>query len=472
MRPAGLRSVRAGEGPHLSADLITTRFHLIDKVKAECNCLPKGNLMSNVVYLHGQPAPIVRLLRVAEHRRLEQLLAADKLPYDRFVVEAGSFKTQTEFLKAAKEKGHELVLDTNVAELCAVAKYSGHAKHAPWANPEGVLTEGQLKAGSNAAVISEIARFAVSNGFSRVLAPSRFVSGPLDPWFEIDLSNSAALRRALDSEGGKSIAIDLPLIVPTHALNDIAQRRQLVAKCRDLPIDSVWMRISGFGAHATAAGLRKYISAVQEFHGLNKPIVADGVGGFAALAIAAFGAACGISYGVAARERFDASNWYKPPKPDAGGGGSAYSVLLPGIDTLLKRDEAEAIINASGGRRLASCNDRSCCPHGFQDTIRDPKGHFLRQRAFRCDSLSLIPEPMRAQHFLDKDLKEADRRARLIAKLRISNEKLSGRLAENAGRLERMRDVLENLERTSAPASRSTSFANVSSKTLFREDKR
>ena len=40
--------------------------------------------MSNVIYLHGQPAPIARFLRVTEHRRLDQLLEADKLPYERF----------------------------------------------------------------------------------------------------------------------------------------------------------------------------------------------------------------------------------------------------------------------------------------------------------------------------------------------------------------------------------------------------
>lgn len=34
--------------------------------------------MSNAFYLHGQPANAARFLRVTEHRRLEQLLAADK----------------------------------------------------------------------------------------------------------------------------------------------------------------------------------------------------------------------------------------------------------------------------------------------------------------------------------------------------------------------------------------------------------
>lgn len=36
--------------------------------------------MSNVVYLHGQPQPVA-FLRTNEHRRLEGLLAAGRLPY-------------------------------------------------------------------------------------------------------------------------------------------------------------------------------------------------------------------------------------------------------------------------------------------------------------------------------------------------------------------------------------------------------
>jgi hypothetical protein len=114
--------------------------------------------MSNVVYLHGQPAPVVRFLRVSEHRRLEHLLAADRLPYDRFVIEAGSLKEQQDLLVALRQRGHDLVLDTNVAELSAIRKFAGHARNAPWANPDGILTETHLKPGSTEGIIGAIAR--------------------------------------------------------------------------------------------------------------------------------------------------------------------------------------------------------------------------------------------------------------------------------------------------------------------------
>lgn len=413
--------------------------------------------MTNVVYLYGQPTLIARFLRVSEHRRLDQFLAADKLPYDRFVIEAGYFNEQKDLVAGLRQKGHELVLDPNIAELSAAAKFAGHAKHAPWAISGKLLAEDDLRNAAGAAVVAKIARFAVANGFSRVLAPNHFIPNVSDTWLGIDLDNCIALRRALDAEGGKSIAIDFPLMISNGALNDGAQRRDLVAKLGSLPIDSLWSRISGFGADATAAGLRKYISATQDFHSLGKPIVADGVGGLSALAIVAFGAACGLSHGVAAKERFDASYWHKPPKP-GGGGGGGHSLLLPGIDRLLKREDAEAIINASGGRRLASCNDRRCCPQGFEDTIKDPKGHYLRQRAFQCDAISAVPETVRPKHFLDKDLTEADRKARQLVKLKLADEKLSSKLVENADRLDRMRDVLGKLEAISASLTRSAAL--------------
>jgi hypothetical protein len=428
--------------------------------------------MSNVVYLHSPPTPVARFLRVTEHRRLDQLLEADRLPYARFVVEAGYLNEQRVLLEALRQRGHELVLDTNVAKLSAVAKFAGHAKHAPWANPDGVLTEEHLKNDAGIEIMRAIARFAVANGFARVHAPNHFMSDTSDAWLAIDLENCAVLRRALDAEGGKEIAIDFPLMISNALLNDGAQRRDLIAKLGSLPADSIWTRVSGFGADATSAGLKKYITAVQDFHSLGKPIVADGVGGLPALAIVAFGAACGLSYGVAAKERVDAPDWYKPPKPGSGGGGGGYSFLFPGIDRLLKREDAVAIINAPGGRRLASCNNRACCALGFDDTIKDPKGHFLRQRALQCDVISAVPEPMRPKHFIDNDLTDADRRARLLAKLRLSDIKLSSRLGENAKRIDRMRDVLGSPEKTTASATRSPTFPSRNADSERSQDRR
>ena len=46
----------------------------------------------------------------------------------------------------------------------------------------------------------------------------------------------------------------------------------------------------GFRSSATSTVVRRYISAVADFHALKCPLVADNVGGLAGLAVAAFGA--------------------------------------------------------------------------------------------------------------------------------------------------------------------------------------
>src|SRR3954463_3332947 len=107
--------------------------------------------MPNIVYLHKQPESLAHFLRVGarNHRRLEQLLAAGQLPVSRFVVEAGAYEKQADLLNALSQTNNEIVLDTNVAELSVIGRFRGTASAAPWANPDGVLTELHFKTGSN-----------------------------------------------------------------------------------------------------------------------------------------------------------------------------------------------------------------------------------------------------------------------------------------------------------------------------------
>jgi hypothetical protein len=421
-------------------------------------------VMNKIIYLHGQPAPVAQFLRIGSsgHRRLEQFLAAGQLPYQRFIFDAGMFERQKDLIAALRQDGRELVLDTNVAELSVVGRYKGAAQGAPWANPDGILTEAHLRVGANEFdLLGKIARFAVQHGVRRVMAPAHLLSEATDRWLKSDIEACCAFRVTLDREGGRDVIIDYPLMVSNASLNDVVHRRAFVTALKSMPVDSVWLKVSGFGGDATAAGLRKYIAAAQDFHLLQKPIIAECVGGLSGLAILAFGAAGGIAHGLAEKERFDATDWHKPPKPlypDRKRGGNAFSVLLPGIDRLLKPDQAQILINASGGRRLLSCNDRRCCPRGFEDAIRDPKGHYLRQRAWQCEALSKVPEARRAQDFLDNTLAAADRTARQAAKLRVADEAVALIVRRNAERFDRLRVVLENLNETVANSSRSVAF--------------
>jgi hypothetical protein len=73
--------------------------------------------MANVLYLNGQPQPVVQFLRNGSsgHRHLEHLLAGGQLP-----VEAGAFGRQSGLIHALRQHDYEIVPDTNVAELSAI----------------------------------------------------------------------------------------------------------------------------------------------------------------------------------------------------------------------------------------------------------------------------------------------------------------------------------------------------------------
>jgi len=384
-----------------------------------------------------------------------------RLSAERLVLDASAFARQNDLIEALRGAGRELSLDTNVAELSSIGRFQGAAKTAPWAQPDGILTPLHILGNQNP-VLAQIARFAVSNKLDRLHAPTHFLAdGVRDPWFKVDLEACERLRYLLDIEGGKEIAIDYPLILTNAALNDAAERAALLSGLAGLPIQSVWLRTSGFGADATPIGIRKYIVALKDFQTLRIPVVSDGVGGMASLAIAAFGAASGLAHGVAEKERFDAAKWNKPPTEGRSGGGG-YSVLLSGIDRLLKKDEAELLMGAPHARRLFSCQNRACCPGGFEDTLKDAKGHYLRQRQIHCEALSIVPDQLKPQHFLEKTLTPAHRTARQASKLKINNERLGVALVKNALRLERMGDVLEDLKRIDEDATRAPAFQDIS----------
>jgi hypothetical protein len=404
-------------------------------------------MSENVVYLHGQPDPIAHYLRLgAFHRQVEKLLASGRMPVQRLVVEASAFAHQKDVVTQLAEAGRELILDTNAAELSAIGRCTGAAKAAPWAHPEGALRPEHFARGNSHDVVGMIARFAVEHRFDAVQAPTHLLDGSTDGWFAIDRETCLSLRQALDVAGGTRISIDYPLTIKNASLRDSAQRRAFVAGLSDMPFDNLWLRTSGFGADAGAPMLRRNIAAVMDFQRLGKPIVADGVGGLAALAIAAFGAAGGVCHGLGEKERFNAADWNKPPT--SGGGGREKRLLIPGLDRLLSVKQVNILMEAEGARRLLSCPDRDCCPNGLADTLKDPKSHYLRQRAKPLARLSYIAEARRVQDFLKNDLAPAARTAADAAKLNVTDQAVVEMLQRINERLERMGPVLSDLHKT------------------------
>ncbi len=261
------------------------------------------------------------------------------------------------------------------------------------------------------------------------------------------------LRRELDRLGGAGIAIDYQLITTNALLKDAQARDDLVADVDTMPIQNVWLRTSGFGATETGVGTRHFIEAVRGLHRMDRPLVADCVGGFAGLAALAFGAVGGISHGAGQKESFDANDWKALPSDKKG--GSSSRIYVPDLDRHFKEDHLSVILAARGGRSRFGCNDSSCCRDGIEDMVENPGAHFITQRARQLEDLSRVPETRRAEHFLLRHLDPAIRSARVGTRLDISEPRVKDTVEKAKARLIRLRDALADLQVNDASATRS-----------------
>jgi hypothetical protein len=410
--------------------------------------------------LRPQTPPIAGYLRVGHtgHRKLAELQASGRLPYRRFVFDAAHLQEQGELAKTLKSSGCEVVLDPNFAEMATRGRFgSSTIQSLPWSNLDRPWEPTDFGQRRNHDTAVSIAEFAVGARVSVVLAPSHLIETRNDPWRSTDLLLCEELRHELDHRGGADIAIDYQLITTMAQLKDESARRQFVANIRDLPIQNVWIRASGFGATATGAGTRHFIESLRDLHAIGRPLVADMAGGFAALGSAAFGAVGGISHGVGQKESFAANDWRTPP---TGGGGASARVYVHELDRYLKEEQLEAIFGAKGGRSRFACADTSCCPHGSEDMIENGHVHFLIQRHRQLDDLSSVPEDRRTGHFLLRHIDPAIRTARHAGTLKIQDERVRDVLAKAKKRLVRLRDALADLDaqETSETRSRSPAF--------------
>jgi hypothetical protein len=402
-----------------------------------------------------EPPRPAGFLRVGHngHRRLEQLLSAGNLPYDRFVFDATHVGQQLELLEALRAANREIVLETDFADSGEQGRLRPSIGRLPWANSERAWRPDDFGSHRNLDVARAIAEFAVKHQINVVLAPSHLVEDTRDPWIGIASRMCEKLREALDQAGGKSVSIDFPMITTSRILRDRKERENLTEGVERLPIDNIWLRTSGLGSDATGIGTRHFIEATRELHALGHPIVADFAGGFASVAALAFGAIGEICHGVAVHESFKASQWKRPPSNN--GGRLAQRIYIPDLDRHLTWSELGVIFAARRGRSLLACNDTGCCPHGPGGMKDNAHSHFITQRSRQLTDLASIPEARRENHFLSKYLAPATRRAREASRLNITEKTVKELIVKATTRLERLRDTLEDLQHTGNSATRS-----------------
>jgi hypothetical protein len=424
---------------------------------AGSNPLKDREMIATVYRLHPQPAPVAGFLRIGHtgQRRLEALHATGRFPYRRVVFDAAYLGAQVALLRLLKASGCEIVLDPNFAEMATAGRFRGAVGRLAWANSERPWAPADFGPGRNADVAKLVAEFAVRHGFDAVLTSSHLIETTADGWHALDVQLCERLRQELDRLGGHDIAIDYQILTTSALLKDERQRRELVHGIATLPIENVWLRVSGFGAAATGAATRHLIEVLRDLHQFGRPLVADCCGGFPGLAILALGAVGGISHGVGQRETFRASDWKSQP----GGGGNSRRVYVPDLDRHFTEDQLDAIFEARGGRSRFACNDTDCCPHGREDMFENPDAHFIGQRWRQLNDLARVPETRRAERFLLQHLDPATRSARYAARLKIRDEKVRDLVNAARARLERLRDALGDLHSQDGNATRSQTLA-------------
>ena len=405
--------------------------------------------------------PVAQFIRLGElqYQSLGTLLAQGRLPARRVVVDASKIRHQKELIKAFREAGAEVVLDTKAAELAAPQKCGGYAKGAPWAGlNDGKPLGPQFFAGGRADdIFGQVARCAVEYQCDVVLAPCHFIGDKLfGDWFDVDRQACLRLRQALDREGGAHIAIDYPLIVPHVQLNDPERRSAFSHGLQGLPFDNLWIRASGFGNDAGALTATRYMSALTGLHNIGRPIVADYLGGIVGEAAIAFGAVSGVAHGIGERERFETSGWEKPPrKPEDGFGGRAKRITLAGLNRSFTLSEFELLCSARGARQLLVGADRSRFPNGVQDMLKDPKGYVASEALRHVEELAGVPDLRRGQHFLEGRMTEVARTARRVkdlkppkdkaAEKKIDLDKLMKRLNDHSTKTDKLHSSFEHL---------------------------
>lgn len=406
--------------------------------------------MSKVVvqFPNGQQlrTPLSQFFRVGDsHLKFGEMHASGGLPASRVVFDAGRLKRQSSLVKELKAEGVEITIDTGAAELSSPARHQTFVRNATWLPEMPVLPLGP--ADFDDRLMERMADMAVAAGADRVLAPSHFLGDPrFDGWLHIDAASCTKLRRALDRLGGSHIRIDYPVIQSVQGLVDPKTRKALAETLSVLPVDAIWMRLSGLGKEPGPQKIRTLVRMLGGFHNIGKPVILDYCSGLNAEAAEAFGVASGSAGGILELDQFSAREWHKPPEepdPDAKF-GRRHIVQVPGLGRGFYAHEFELLAKSRGGRKLL-LQSEFVTVTSVEEMVKTRKQiqalHLVRSQ----EALQSIPDLNRAGHFLTKTVANAERRAKDVSFLKPTEAQAEAAGVDLASLLKRTRTHAETI---------------------------
>lgn len=392
------------------------------------------------------PDPLALYLRIGrnDHTEALALAAAGDLGCFGVVFDPIYVERHKELRDQVLSRVLHAILDPKTQQSATPGGYNEALGKLPWGVQRPHMVADFVET-TGRRLIAELGDFTLEHGFTQVLAPTHLLRSAEDEWLKVDIDATRRLREHLDRKNGGKVEIIYSLAITYAMLRDPEQRRHVINMLQGIPASAVWLKVDGFGSDSTPTGVRSYIDASADFHALGLPVVADHAGGIVGLSLLAFGATGGLAHGVTQAERFNAQSWRHPR---IGDGFSAHPrVYVQPIDLLLKPTDARLLFEASTrAKGLFGCRDSGCCHRGITDMLQNPARHFIYQRIQEVKKLSLIPEQLRAQRFLDQHLRPATDLALAAANMNWRDEFMAKRTHKKRIRLDALRVVLGDYE--------------------------
>jgi hypothetical protein len=370
-----------------------------------------------------------------DHKVLLQMLVEGRSIGTGLVADPCQAERQRDLLEEARRQGMETVLDPRSLELSTPGGFGRSGISAlPWAAGSPHAPR-DLSGAAGVRVVKELVGAVEDGAHSAVLAPTHYVQDAQDPWLDVDVELTWALRQELDRRALREVLIYYPLVARASLLREAAARAEVVARMAGLPVDAVWLRIHPFGTSSSGPlALRRYLEMCRALHQIGLPLVAEH-SGTVGVALLAFGAVGGIESGVTLTEGVNLDSYLRHPRPDAKPFSPPPRVYLHEIGAFLEPAKIQDFFAARGMKSSHGCQNGECCPRGWQDMALNPRRHFAVQRAAEVAVLSAVPESLRAGHYLENFLRPATDRALKAAEVAPTLETARKRLESWRGTL-------------------------------------